>query len=361
MGRLGRAHAWHLRRLRVVPLALFAAIAIAACGGGGHAKAAAVKLSPAELVSRTFSASDAVSSGRVALTLSLTLDGIKQLDGKPIVLSIAGPFSRGAGGISTDLAATVSAASSTANIAIVKIGHTVDVGLDGTYYSLPVHSSTGAPTGATPQGHSGALGSLGIDPANWLSDPHDVGTKVIGNVLTEHLHADINVAAVLGDVAKMIGGATGASGSASSSSSVLELLESAITQAQVDVYTGVADHIVRELDLNIAFTVPALASGVLGGLSAGSLSLQVTLTQLGQPQTITAPANVQPSSKLLNGVFALESKFGSLASLVGDLTASNGSGSNFGGLFTSSSTSTAAGTAASSKGTATTTSTTASG
>ena len=40
-----------------------------------------------------------------------------------------------------------------------------------------------------------------------------------------------------------------------------------------------------------------------------------TLTDLGAPQTITPPASAQPASKILNGVLALESEFGSLAGL----------------------------------------------
>src|ERR1700690_1912159 len=119
MGRVGRASAWHLRRLVAVPLVIVAVVAIAACGGGGHAKStAAVKLSPAQLVSKTFSASGAVNSGRVSLSLALTLGGVKQLGGKPVTLTVSGPFQRGSGGFSADLAASVSAASASAQIGI---------------------------------------------------------------------------------------------------------------------------------------------------------------------------------------------------------------------------------------------------
>jgi hypothetical protein len=110
--------------------------------------------------------------------------------------------------------------------------------------------------------------------------------------------------------------------------SLLPLLESAITSAQVDIYTGVSDHIVRRFDLAIDFTVPQIASGAIDGLTGGSLSFDATLTQLGQPQTITAPAGAQPASKLLNGVFALESRFGSLAALVASLTGGTGAGNS---------------------------------
>jgi len=72
---------------------------------------------------------------------------------------------------------------------------------------------------------------------------------------------------------------------------------------------------VRRLDLAVAFSVPAGAGSLLGGLSGGSLRLDATLSALNQPQTITAPSGAQPASHLLNGVFDLESRFGSLASL----------------------------------------------
>jgi hypothetical protein len=339
MSRVGSASARKLRRLAAIPLATAAALAVAACGGGAHAdKTAAAKVSPAKLLSQSFSASDALNSGHVALTLDLRLDGVKQLDGKPIALSVSGPFQRTGGELDTDLVATVSAGSSSADLALDKVGKDTYVELAGTFYKLPTAGASGA-TGVTgvsgllgATGARGVLGGLGIDPASWLSDPRDVGEKTVGGVVTEHVQAQINIANVLNDVSKMIGGATGANG-ASTSTSVLALLQSAITTAQVDIYTGVADHIVREFDLDIAFTVPAIAAGVLDGLTGGSLTLDATLTALGQSQTVTAPANAQPSSKLLNGVFALESKFGSLAAVVAGLTGSNGSAKNFGGLL----------------------------
>jgi hypothetical protein len=354
MSRVGRASSWHLRRLVVVPLAIGAVIAIGACGSSAK-PSAAVKGSPATLVSQTVAASDGIDSGRVSLSVDLALDGIKQLGGKPIALNVSGPFQRSAGSVSTDLAATVSIASSTANVGINKVGKSVYLNLGGTFYKLKAQSPTAATgasgatgllalgaTGAT--GASGLLSSLGIDPGTWLTDPHEVGQMSVGGVSTDHLTAQINVANVLGDVSKLMRGAAGSSGGAATSSSTLALVESAITKAQVDVYTGVADHIVRRFDLAIAFTVPQIAAAALGGLTGGSLTLDAKLTDVNQPQTIFAPSNAQPSSKLLNGVFALESKFGSLASLVAGL---GGSGSNFGGLF-STGTSTSSSTSASS-------------
>jgi hypothetical protein len=316
MSRAGRPSRFKLRRLAAVPLAVGAAAAIAACGGGGHATTSAtVKASPASLVSQSFSASDAINSGQVALAVKLKLDGIAQLGSKPITLDVSGPFERSAGDqISTDLAATVSIAGSTANLGFDAVDKKLYVGLAGTFYELP--ASTTPKTSVGSSGASGVLSALGINPKTWLTDPHIAGTASVGGVTTEHLTAQVNIANVLNDLSKVVAstGSTGAAGA--TAGNALSLVESAITSAQVDIYTGVTDHIVRKFDLAIAFTVPQIAAGALGGLSGGSLNLDVTLTQLGQQQTITAPANPQPSSKLLNGVFALESQFGSLASLV---------------------------------------------
>ena len=253
-----------------VPLAIAAAIGLAACGGGGHAKASAsVKVSPARLVSQTFSASGGVASGSVSLSLDLTLAGIKQLDGKPISLTVSGPFSRSGHVISTDLTAVISAAGASDTIGFDSVdGHSY-LGLGGTFYDLTqgrtsISIKDGVTAlGSAPAGASGAFGALGIDLRSWITDPVELPQTSVGGVTTDHLQAQIDVANVLGDVSKMIGargatGATGAAGSSASSdvTSLLPLLESAITKAQIDIYTGVADHIVRKADLDIAFTVP---------------------------------------------------------------------------------------------------------
>ncbi len=266
------------------------------------------------------SASDEVGSGRLSLSVALALDGIKQLDAKPITLALSGPFARVQGRLETDLTATVTAASSSADLGLDLVGGRAYLGLGGTFYELGATRSSA--TGATglqlgASGAGGLLAGLHIDPRTWLTDPHNLGAATVGGVATD-----------LGDLSKVMAssGATGATGAggASSVTSLLPLLESAITQAQVDIYTGVADHIVRRFELVLAFSVPPIAAGAVDGLTGGSLRVDATLTDVNQTETITAPASVQPASKLLNGVFALESRFGSLASLVSGLTSAGG-------------------------------------
>jgi hypothetical protein len=328
-----------VRRLAVVFLAGAAALAIAACGGAATRPAAARSATPAQLGAQTVGATGAITSGHIDVSLAVTLAGVTQLDSKPIVLDLSGPFARTAGGgLSTDLTLTISAASTHAVIGLDIVDGAAYIELGGTFYRLgSEHLPSGAsgPSGASaPAGASGASGPLGaggpgglgallsrlgIDPRTWLTDPHLVGTVPIGGVPTEHLTAQVDVANVLDDLTKLLPGgaaiASGATGASSPLVSALTALESAITSAQIDIYTGVADHIVRRVALSIAFTVPAIAAGALDGLTGGSLDFVATLTELGAPQTITVPADARPESKLLNGVLALESEFGSLAPL----------------------------------------------
>ena len=55
----------------------------------------------------------------------------------------------------------------------------------------------------------------------------------------------------------------------------------------------------RELKFALAFTVPPIDQSSVGGLTSGSLALDVTITNLNTPQTITAPASSEPLSNLL--------------------------------------------------------------
>ena len=92
---------------------------------------------------------------------------------------------------------------------------------------------------------------------------------------------------MLDDLTKLLPGgaaiASGATGASSPLVSVLTALESAITSAQIDIYTGVADHIVRRVALVDRLhacrrSPPARSDGLTGG----SLDFVATLTELGR-------------------------------------------------------------------------------
>ena len=297
------------RRLAALGLCVIAALAIAACGGSGHPSASARASTPGVLLSKTLRATGAIESGRVDLTLALALNGDAALGGAPLSLEVAGPFQRDAGGhFSTDLTITLTAASKTHVFGLDIVDGTIYAGAGGTFYELPANTLH-VPAGATgASGASGLFGSLGIDPRTWLTDPHDAGNATVGGVDTDHFTAGVDAQKLFADISALItsrlSGATGASGPSGASgpgskiATELQLVASAITSARLDVYTGVADHVVRRVHVAVGFKVPSIASSFVGGITGGSLDFDATLTQLNTPQTITAPANPQPFSAI---------------------------------------------------------------
>ena len=263
------------------------------------------------LLSKGLRATGAIQSGRVDLALALTLDGDAALGGAPLSLDVAGPFQRdSAGHLATDLTITLTTAAKTRTFGLDVVDGTLYLGAAGTFYELPanaLHMSAGA-TGAS--GAAGLLASLGIDPRSWLTDPHDAGTATVGGVDTDHFTAGVDPQKLFSDLSTIItqrlGGATGASGPVSKVSSELQLVASAITSAQFDLYTGIADHVIRRVHVLVGFKVPSIASSFLGGLTGGSLDFDATLTQLNAAQSVTAPANAQPFSAIRGALRRLE-------------------------------------------------------
>ena len=275
---------------------------------------------PGVLLSKTFRATGAIESGRVDLALVATLNGERSLGGSPLSLDLAGPFQRdSAGHLAADLTITLTAAAKTRTFGLDIVDGTLYVGVGGTFYELPanvLHRSAGA-TGAS--GVAGLFASLGIDPRSWLTDPHDGGTATVGGVETDHFTAGIDAQKLFSDLSALVrlrlSGATGASGPVSNVGSELQLVASAITSAQLDIYTGIADHVIRRVHVLVAFKVPSIASSFVGGLTGGSLDFDATLTQLNAAQTVTAPANARPLSAIRSELRRLGLGTGRLARL----------------------------------------------
>jgi hypothetical protein len=293
----------NVRRIAALGLAACAAAAIAGCGGSAHRAADGARATPGVLLAKTFRATGAVRSGNVDLHVALSLDGgIGALAGKPITLDVSGPFSRSGESLSADLAISLDAGPLSRSAEIVAAGGAYYVKYGGTWYQLPhlPHDAGGA-TGTTgASGAAGILSSLGIDPRSWLTSPHDAGAATVGGVDTERFTAGVDVQKMLADLgraaaqrlATLPGGATGAIGSKLTSG--LTTLGSAVHAARLDVYTGLADRIVRRVHVGLAFTVPSALRAHAGGLQGGTLDLTATLTDLGAPESITAPAGAKP-------------------------------------------------------------------
>ena len=298
----------HRRTALITLLVLVAAVAVAACGSATSGSSG----NPNTLLSETFSGSHKVSSGKLSLSLTIDPAGSSTLSG-PITLSFGGPFqTRGTGKLpESNFTVSGSALGQSVAVGIISTGTAGYVTLQGSSYQLPQatfqklessFSQLGAQGGGSTSG-SGTLSKLGIQPLHWLTNPTIVGTENVGGAQTTHIHAGVNVPALLGDLSTVLQRSSSLGGSATNrlasglSAATRQKLAAAVKNPSVDVWTGNSDHTIRRLTIALTIPVTGKASSELGGMTSADINLTMQYSDLNQPQTITAPTSLQPFSQ----------------------------------------------------------------
>jgi hypothetical protein len=288
-------------------LVLVAGVAVAACGSASSGSSG----NPNTLLRETFSGTHKVSSGNLNLTLTIDPAGSSTLSG-PITLSFGGPFqTRGSGKLpESKFTISGSAVGQSVSLGIISTGTAGYVTLEGTSYQLPQatfqklessFSQLGSP-GASSSG-SGTLSKLGIQPLHWLTNPTIVDTESVGGAQTTHIHAGVNVPALLSDLSTVLqrssslGGATTNRLASGLSAATRQKLAAAVKNPSVDVWTGNSDHTIRRLTIALTLPVTGKASSELGGMTSADINLTMQYSDLNQPQTITAPTTLEPFSQ----------------------------------------------------------------
>jgi hypothetical protein len=315
-----------LRLGTLLALAGLCVVVLAGCGGGsGNAVG---------LLKQTFCGKHDVRSGKLDVALTVNPKGLHNLKG-PISLSLSGPFqSRGSGQLpESDLTISIGAMGNAVAAEVISTGTHGYVSLQGSSYQLPQASFQSLESSfsrfAHPPGCSSKSASrLNLHPLHWLTDPQVAGTETVGGASTTHIHAGVDVAALLGDLGSLLSkapslGLGGSSGSLSPST--ISAIASAIQAPSFDAWTGVSDKTLRRLRIHLLLQIPSQFSTILGGLQSADIGLSMQYANLNQPQTVTAPTNLQPYGQLQTKVAQLFSTF--RTQLSGVLSGALGSGS----------------------------------
>jgi hypothetical protein len=303
------------RKLRLGTLAALSAacLALAGCGGSSGSGSAT------QLLTQTFCGNHHLNSGNMHVALTIVPSGSRTLKG-PISLSVSGPFqSQGQGKLpNSDLTIGLSALGSPLSMGVISTGQHGYVTLAGSNYKLPQSSyqqlESSFAAFATPpgcNGKTGVLSQLNIHPLHWLTNPQVVGTETVGGASTTHVHAGINVSALLSDLGPLLKRAPslGLSGTSGLSASTLAGIANQVQDPRFDVWTGTGDHALRKLTINLKVPVSGQTSTLLGGLNSAAIGVTMAYSDLNQPQTIAAPTNLKPYSQL-------QSKLGAIFSAV---------------------------------------------
>jgi hypothetical protein len=99
------------------------------------------------------------------------------------------------------------------------------------------------------------------------------------------------------------------------------------------VFTGNADHTLRQLVLDVSVPVSGSLQSQLGGLTSVHVVLTLQISGLNQPQTITAPSNPAPFSAFKVKVRSILAGLGGLlgSSSLGSLLGSGSAGGDSAG------------------------------
>ena len=316
-------------------MVLMASLGVAACGSSTSGSS-----DPNSLLNQTFSGTHKVTSGVLDVSLTIDTSGSSVLNG-PITVSFGGPFqTRGTGKLpESNFTVSASALGRSVSLGILSTGTKGYVTLQGVSYEMPQATfqkleSSFSQLASTPgaSNGSGSLAKLGIHPLKWLTHPTVVGTETVGGAQTTHIHAGINVDALLTDLNTFLQKASSVNVSGASSlksglsPATRSKIAAAVKDPSVDIWTGTNDKTVRRVTIALTVPVTGKTSTELGGVTSADIGLTLQYANLNQPQTITPPTTVRPFSEFQTKVSAfLQALQGATGGALGPSSSSGGS------------------------------------
>lgn len=296
------------RPLLVLFALLICAFAVAACGGGDDGGDVDVD----EVLRQTFGEDKDIKSGRLDVSLRLDAEGLAQLRG-PVTARLSGPFAstgadqlpRFAFEVEANLAGQALKAGATST------GEAGFLSFQGQAYQMSDELFEQFKTGYAEEAKKGededegvSFKSLGVDPQRWLSDPEYVDKQEVGGTETLHLRAGIDLPRLLEDVNRILGRAEQIQGQRARQLTEEERkqIEESITDADLELWTGEDDKILRRLNVRLKFDVPEERRERAQGLTGGVIAFDLALGAINDEQKISAPADARPLDELLQGL-----------------------------------------------------------
>ena len=323
-----------VRFIAAAAAALMLAVALFACGGGGDGGE-----NVSQVLDQTFRSGQKVDSGKLTLDASAKLEGVAQLSGGPVSVKMNGPFDgldekiADTGKIPrADLKLSASAAGQTLQAGFTSTGDKLYLNFRGKDYVLPesqfrrLKRQLAQAQAEDQKDNSPDLEALGIRPRNWLKDASNEGTEEIDGVETVHVKGGVDVNKMLDDFDRLLKRANELNLSQQQlrqlpggiPKSTKQQIVDAVDKAELDLYTGKDDKVLRKLTAKIKFNVPENLRQQAGGLRSGEVDFALQVTEVNKPQTIEAPKSAKPLSQLQRELGT--SGFGSLGGQSGSGT-----------------------------------------
>jgi hypothetical protein len=289
---------------RPLVVLVFAALALASCGGGDD------KEDVQDLLDKAFSTS--IKSANLKVDASVQLKGSPGLD-RPVRISATGPFrtnDRKLPSVDIELKIGTDGGGQTVTTGFLSTGDRAFVKFQDVYYEQPRAQVAQANRSiARNQGKRGSLRALGLDPRSWLAEAKDDGEEEIAGVTTRHVSGRLDVEAVMRNLnefvrksGKALGGATGQAPPQPLSDEDIRQVGEVVRDPVFHVYVAEEDDTVRRVAGKIEFDVPEANREALGGIQSGAIEFEVELSDVNGDQEIEPPANARPLSALTDSL-----------------------------------------------------------
>lgn len=329
--------------LVICALALPIPAVVAGCGGDDAADE-----DPQTVLDETFNNDTQVTSGDLTISASVTADGDQ---GGSFDASLSGPFQGNADDPNAipqlDWTASVSGEGAGQSIdfngglvitddnAYVEYNDKAyEIGTDqfaqikDQYESQAEAAGTDSTQGTFQEQCAAAIEQAGgdasacdIDLSTWLTSLTNEGTEDVGGTDTVHIAGDADVETILTDIGSLASSVPGADAQGIDPSQ-LSAFSDAVTDATINVYSGVDDHVLRKLDATLTIDPASLAGGAAVPVSSIDISFSVEIADLNAEQTIEAPADAAPIDQLLGDAGIDPSSLGGLGGSTGGSTGS---------------------------------------
>jgi hypothetical protein len=323
-----------IRALIVLSIAVIAAVAISACGGGGGDE------DPQEVLDATFSNDEKINSGVFDVSVDVSAEGGENAGS--FDASLGGPFQGADGGFpSFDIDAEINLDSDAQDFSgsagLTSTGDSAFLNFQDTDYEVPQQAFdqfaatfTQLQDQTEQQGGDGNfLSSLGVNPTNWLTDLSNEGDEDVEGTETIHISGEADVPKLVEDFKKIAENAPQAAQQVTPAQlGQLDQLTGIIESADFDIFTGADDDLLRKLEANLELNPPDAE----GSPDSVSVNFSVTLSGLNEPQEIAAPASAQPLGDLLQQFGVDESALGQLGGAIQGGSGGGGGGAGGGGL-----------------------------
>jgi hypothetical protein len=279
---------------------LFAAVALASCGGGDD------KEDVQDVLDKAFSTS--LKSADLKVDASVQLKGSPGLD-RPVRITATGPFRSNEAklpSVDVELKVGTDGGGQTVTTGFLSTGDRAFVKFQDVYYEQPASQVEKANRAiAQNKGERGSLRGLGLDPRSWLGQAKDEGEEEVAGVKTRHVSGTLDVEAVMRNLNEFVrksgtalGGATGQAAPKPLSAEDISKVSDVVKDPTFHVYVGEDDDIIRRVAGKIEFDVPEENRESLGGIQSGSIEFAVEFSDVNGDQEIEAPAHARPISSL---------------------------------------------------------------